>query len=429
MNHDRLVEKFSQTVGVEKATELVETGAAASGVGPSETYASEEVEEICDAIARRHDDNLELVAREIRIHEHAQRRFEALLDSISDPVVVVRFQDGDPVVTTMNPAFQRTFGYDTSATDRPLSELIVPQDAAVDGIDHWRSADDEGAEIRRTTADGETRNFLFRSVVVTRENGRTEGYGIYTDITERERRERMLEHQNEQLEQFASVVSHDLRNPLNVASGHLDAAASVAEAPVVAEHLDVVDEQLGRMGSLIDDLLTLARDGRTVDDPATVHLGTVVEETWTHVETAGANLDLQLDGLRIRADESRLRQLFENLVRNAVEHGAGHGDGAPSRDGGPSGEGRPSVTVRVGELERDDVQGFYVADDGPGLPEADRDRIFEHGYSTASAGTGFGLAIVEAIAEAHGWSVDATDATTGGARFEFSGVDVRRAGE
>jgi signal transduction histidine kinase len=104
---------------------------------------------------------------------------------------------------------------------------------------------------------------------------------------------------------------------------------------------------------------------------------------------------------RIGADRGRLRQLFENLVRNAVEHG---GDG---------------VTVRVGELP----EGFAVEDDGPGIDPADREGVFDAGYSTDRHGTGFGLNIVEQIATAHGWNLRLTESETGGARFEVTGVE------
>jgi signal transduction histidine kinase len=76
------------------------------------------------------------------------------------------------------------------------------------------------------------------------------------------------------------------------------------------------------------------------------------------------------------------------------------------------------VTVHVGESDG----GFYVADDGPGIPEAERERIFEAGYSTADEGTGFGLRIVEQVVDAHGWEVTVTESEQGGARFDVTGV-------
>jgi signal transduction histidine kinase len=94
--------------------------------------------------------------------------------------------------------------------------------------------------------------------------------------------------------------------------------------------------------------------------------------------------------------------LLENLFSNAVEHDDG------------------DVTVTIG----DTADGFYVADDGPGIPEERREDVFEAGYSTAEDGTGFGLRIVGQIARAHGWSVRATGSAAGGARFEIGGIET-----
>jgi signal transduction histidine kinase len=100
-----------------------------------------------------------------------------------------------------------------------------------------------------------------------------------------------------------------------------------------------------------------------------------------------------------------------------VEHGS-TGDRARSDD--PDGREDATSTVRVGAIDR---EGFYVEDDGPGISESERERVFETGYTTASAGTGFGLAIVEGIAEAHDWEVAVTSSGDGGARFEVTGVE------
>ncbi|MFB6197903.1 MAG: sensor histidine kinase, partial [Halobacteriaceae archaeon] len=119
-----------------------------------------------------------------------------------------------------------------------------------------------------------------------------------------------------------------------------------------------------------------------------------------NVDTREATLNTDTPGV-IRADRSRLKQVLENLIRNAVEHG---GDG---------------VTVSVGAMDG----GFYVADTGPGIPETEREEIFEAGYSTTADGTGFGLKIAEQIAEAHGWEITVTESEQGGTRFEFTGVE------
>ena len=221
--------------------------------------------------------------------------------------------------------------------------------------------------------------------------------GVARDVTERVKQERRLERQAERLDEFAGIVSHDLRNPLDVATGRLE----LARDECASEHLDAVERAHDRIEALIDDLLTLARDRETAVDTEAVPLAAVAEACWRNVEVGDATLVTEAERT-IHADRSRLQQLIENLVRNAVEHG---GDG---------------VTVVVGDLDG----GFYVADDGHGIPGDERDRVFEPGYSTADGGTGFGLAIVSQVVEDHGWAIRVTDGEEGGARFEIRDVDV-----
>ncbi|WP_135365764.1 sensor histidine kinase [Halosimplex halophilum] len=230
----------------------------------------------------------------------------------------------------------------------------------------------------------------------------------------RERAERSraaLERQNERLDQFASTVSHDLRNPLNVASGHLqlierkldDLDEEVDEA--LAPHVEKVDTAHARIEEIVGDVLTLARQGRDIEETQTVDLATVARDAWATVDSDGATLSVP--GTRtLAADPDRLRQAFENLFRNAVEHG-------PPDD---AGDGDLTVTV---ELTAD---GFAVADDGTGVPPDAVDEVFEYGHTTDADGTGFGLAIVETVVEAHGWSVAVDTDYDDGARFVVSGV-------
>ncbi|WP_435099355.1 sensor histidine kinase [Halarchaeum sp. P4] len=211
-----------------------------------------------------------------------------------------------------------------------------------------------------------------------------------------ETRERELAEQNERLEEFASVVSHDLRNPLNVAEGYLEMARSTGDDDNLARVADALD----RMDDLIEDLLSLAREGSTVDEFEAVALADVASEAWETAGSESATLHLADDLGTVVCDVSRVRQLLENLFRNARQHGGA------------------DVTVTVGRLD----DGFYVADDGPGIPEAERDSVFGAGYTTHETGTGLGLDIVRSIASAHGWKVSLTESDAGGARFEFRGV-------
>ncbi|GAB3414329.1 hypothetical protein GCM10027435_09140 [Haloparvum alkalitolerans] len=215
---------------------------------------------------------------------------------------------------------------------------------------------------------------------------------------ERRRTQAELERERDRLEEFASVVSHDLRNPLNVAEGHVDLAREGDEAA----DLDAAATALTRMNELIDDALSFARLGTRVVETEPTDIGAVAREAWETVDTDGASLTVEDLGVAA-CDASRVRSLFENLFRNAVEHVG------------------PDVHVTVGRLE----SGFYVADDGPGIPDDVREHVFERGYTTSETGTGFGLAIVDQIAGAHGWTVELVDGHSDetGARFEIRDVN------
>ncbi|MHB9287732.1 histidine kinase N-terminal 7TM domain-containing protein [Halobacteriales archaeon Cl-PHB] len=293
-----------------------------------------------------------------------------------------------------------------------------------DDID-WETTDFEGARIEEVHTeahcdrfldsyeavfDGEVHTFTFsfagrqfrtQLVPVTDAEGNVLlGMSVVTDITELKERERALERQNERLEQVASVISHDLRNPLNVASGRTSLARETGDV----DHLAAVEDAHDRMEDIIEDVLSLARHGHTVREAESVALAEVARDAWAHVDTADATLTVDA-AVTVDADPGRLSQVLENLYRNAIQHGG------------------PGVTVTVRATD----DGFVVADDGPGIPEADRDEVFEAGHTDHEDGTGLGLAIARSIVEAHGWDVAVEESADGGASFRFSGLDPRPA--
>ncbi|MFP8891261.1 PAS domain S-box protein [Natrialbaceae archaeon A-CW2] len=234
------------------------------------------------------------------------------------------------------------------------------------------------------------------------------------DITDRKRQEQELKRQNDRLEEFASIVSHDLRNPLNIAKGNVDQARTECES----DYLEEIEYAHDRMETLIEDLLTLARKGDAVSDKEPVDLGELSDNCWRNIESSDASLVVESESV-ILADRSRLRQLLENLFRNAVEHGP------PTDESGAVLESFDELIVSVGDLE----DGFFVEDTGQGIPAEKQSAVFEPGHTTIEDGTGLGLRIVQQIVDAHGWEIRLAAGDDGGARFEITGVDSVESGE
>jgi len=202
----------------------------------------------------------------------------------------------------------------------------------------------------------------------------------------------------ELLTEVASILSHDLKTPLAIATGTLELLREDHDSA----QLTRIAAALDRLETMLDDVVTLARTGDRVDASDNVSVEESAETAWEMVEANGATLTIE-GSATVRADRSRLRQVFENLFRNAIGHAG------------------PTVTLRVGLLE--ERSGFYIEDDGPGIPADRRDRVFEYGYSSTADQSGFGLAIVRQIVEAHGWTIRVVEGTKGGARFEITGVE------
>ena len=257
--------------------------------------------------------------------------------------------------------------------------------------------------------------------------GRSVGWvAVFRDVTDEYRQQKRLRRQTEQLETFAATVTHDLRNPLTVAQANLELAQQDCEDDRLAKAAVAHD----RMVEIIEDVLTLARQGKRIDELEPVALGRVAERSWTTVDTETATLALDAD-LTLEADRTMLQHVFDNLFRNAIDHGlkatgTDVDDTAERRSPARSLQaqdneteyGDSALTVRVGTLPG----GFFIEDDGPGIPAANRESVLEAGYTTSKEGTGYGLEIVRSVVDAHGWELTVTEGRDGGARFEITGV-------
>lgn len=343
--------------------------------------------------------------RDISEQQTLQRKYRSLLETMPDAVVVADSESGE--ITEVNEA--ATVLFDRNRADlvgshqvllhpagqseryRELFERHVEADHAI------VSKFPDGADVLVETGDG-THIPVEINARVTQLDDRQVIVGVFRDISERRAQKRELERQLDRVETLIKILSHDLRGPLNVAEGYLEEVRETTDSPMLGE----VHDAHQRMEAIIDDVVIMLRNaGNPEVEP--VRLGPVATDCWSSIARDCYTLEL-VDDAVIEADPKQLAHVFENLFRNAVTH---------------AGE---DVTVRVGVLAVE--EGFYVEDDGTGIPGEERADVFEPGFSTRPDGTGLGLIIVQEIAAFHDWDVAITESPAGGARFEVSNVDV-----
>jgi PAS domain S-box-containing protein len=341
---------------------------------------------------------------------------QAVIENMEDAVFVF---DTDDVLRRVNEPGERLVGAEPQLEGEPASSVFSDTPVLLDAYRSPANGDQSGIESVQLPVEGRERWYDVNvSRIRNSANEQTGTVLVARDVTARRRnrrklqerteelkqKTRRLERQNERLDQFAGVVSHDLKNPLNVAQLQFE----LVREEVPADDAAVIDRSLDRMEAMIDELLTMARAGTTIENREQLSLVSIVEQAWETIQDERATLDNRIDEqVTVDGDPDLLLNVFENLFHNSIEHGA------------PGTDSAAGITIRVGRLEASEPVGFYVEDSGRGIPEQRRDEIFEFGLTTREDGTGFGLAIVRELIRAHGWEITATSGTDGGARFEI----------
>ena len=333
------------------------------------------------------------VARDVTERKKREQRlaeYRRLVEASNDPMYVL---DESGRIDLTNDSLAALVDSDPAdLRGRHVDDVLGEQWATTD------APEDSPVDVRLDDSDGK-RIFEMRVGPLTSDGQRVGTVHTVREVTaqherqaEIRRRQEQLRRQNEFLERFSSMVSHDLRNPLGLAQTYAEFAADSGDE----DDYEAVEEALDRMNVMIDNLLTFAQMGGSIAETETITVGNLATDAWGSIETDDATLDV-LDSRPTECDHRSLLHVFENLFRNAVEHNDG------------------PITIRVDTF----AGGFFIADDGRGIPSDEREAIFEHGYTTADSGTGIGLAIVRDVVEAHGWEIHVTDSETGGARFEI----------
>jgi PAS domain S-box-containing protein len=336
-----------------------------------------------------------LATMEYRLFDIVPIARDTVLENIESGVLVV-----DPENNIVDANARAVELLDISR-DELVGTTMTTLVATLPDVPEYFGSVEETEETIAVEPDADTKRYYDVTVSpVETGSGRTAGRVVlFSDVTEQiERREQLeaqklrLEAKNERLNEFAGLVSHDLRNPIQV----IDANLELIDDPENEQRIETIADATDRMADIVDQVLTLARTGGEVTETEIVVLSAMSSRVWNELSPRdGATLEIEVSKT-VDADRGSLRQCFENIFKNSLEHG---GD---------------DVTVTVGEL----ADGFYVEDDGAGFPEdvldAD-DSVVDH---YASQGR-YGLQIIENTVDAHGWDLTITESDDGGARFEI----------
>lgn len=359
-----------------------------------------------DARAKTRALDAEERQREAEQYSQELERYQTIVETVNDGIFVL---DAEGHFTMVNDAYTELLGYDREQLIGSPASFVAAGETDVGSMSQEirrdlsaGTAETETYESTIQTASGETRDVESTVALLPQhEDVSQDKVVVVRDITERNEREQRLERQNKRLESFAGMLAHELRNPVTIGQIYSQQLPSAENQ----EAVEYVTEAFDRIENMIDVMLLLTRGQQAVSERTSVQLANVAQEAWDEVDTAEATLEVVTDQT-IEVDETYIRHMLRNLFENAVEHGGS------------------DVTVTVGETP----SGFYVADNGSGIPATDRETIFESGYTTASGqgGMGLGLTFVQEMADVYEWTCGVTESATGGARFEFENATKRQ---
>jgi DNA-binding response OmpR family regulator/signal transduction histidine kinase len=362
--------------------------------------------------AREHASALAQEARAER------QRLQAVFDHSPEGLVMAEAPHGR--ISLANPAAQALLGPITPEADlreQPWTQRVFRLGGEAYVLDEF--------PLQRTLAHGETCRgvelmieqpdtqrvpVLLTSVPLHSEDGQLQGaVAVFQDL----RRVREVERLKSD---FVALVSHELRTPLTAIQGCVQTLLSSGEADPARTHefLQIIAEQGDRLQDLIDNLLSLSQV-----EAGALRLRRELIQPLQLIESVLRQLRDRLSGLRVQtdlasglplvsADGRRIEQVLFNLLDNARKF-------AP-----------PGSTITVRAEQADGTVVVSVVDQGPGIPAAERERVFERFYQLEQpttrnvGGSGLGLAICKAIVEAHGGWIGVTAAPNGGASFAFS---------
>lgn|GEM_PF-673907 len=360
------------------------------------------------------------VNRDITERVRAEARFRLAVEASPAGALMI---DSNGLIVLVNQAAASLFGYQRDELIGQSVEVLVPpavrekhplfraeflssptsraMGAGRDLYGVRKNGSEIPVEIGLNPIETEEGVFVLSSIVDITERKRAED-----EIREKSMR---LERSNRELDEFAHVVSHDLKAPLHGISSlagfiQEDSAGALPEAS--REHFTMLVERVMRMSALIDGILDYSRVGWVAHSPEWVDVAATVHEVIDSlVLPAGIRIDIESELPWVVHDRAQLTQIFQNLIANACEH-----------------MGRQCGAVVVSGADRGDDVEYAVCDDGVGIDPRHHERIFKMFQSLRSdrKGTGIGLAIVKKIVERWGGRVWVESKPGEGTTFRFT---------
>jgi PAS domain S-box-containing protein len=370
-------------------------------------------------------DQAAIAVHNARLYQQANRerqRLESILEHNADGVMIL---DADRGILSFNKAMSRISGWQPDTVIGRFYEQVVQWASRPEGVDLLEAMDAGWPVEGQSHSHLET---LYVEGDIRRPDGTAIGVGItHAPLVDAEGRliniivnVRDISHFREAQQMkstFISVMSHELKTPVALIKGYagtLRREDANWDPAVVQQSLQVIEEESDRLNDLIENLLATSKlqaEGMRLnysDVALNKIMHAVVERFQIQTKHHQFVVEFPPDFPVVPGDESRLRQVIDNLVSNAVKY---------SPDG---------CTIHLGGAYTEDVVRITVQDQGVGLPQDEWDRVFERFYRVDDAltskaqGTGLGLYLAKAVVEAHGGEIGVTSVPGQGSTFYFT---------
>lgn len=311
----------------------------------------------------------------------------------------------------LNPSFSEKLGYtEEELLSKPFTDFVHPDDIDATIFETHKLSKGYtsiGFENRYRKKDG---SYINMHWTCQPDPITGELFAVAHDISELRTLEQELTRSNEHLDQFAYIVSHDLKAPLRAISTlatFLEEDLDGKLDDVSKKNLDLLHSRVDRMNNLIKGILDYSRAGREKVTQSEINVSDLILETWKNLDNKGFNLELDSRFPAVHFPKVQLEQIFQNLISNGIKY-----------------HHKNEGTIKIGYIDKGDIHIFTVEDDGPGIDKKYQKKIFEIFQTLQSKdeveSTGIGLSIVKKILNENGGNIWVQSEPGIGSKFFFS---------